>query len=119
MKYSDDANGDALRRMEAQGDDLTCPRNLEFAVVFPSENAATQFADHIRTLGYSAAAELTETVAGFPWDVIVVKHMIPSHEAIGAFEGSLQRVADTYGGHHDGWGCSSSTPDHNSPPTGR
>ena len=41
-------------------------------VVFPNENAATQFADHIRRLGYSASAELTETVDGFPGDVVVV-----------------------------------------------
>jgi regulator of ribonuclease activity B len=108
MKYPDDANGDALRRMEAVGDDLTRPRNVEFTVVFPNENSATQFADHVRTLGYSAAVELTETIEGFPWDVIVVRQMIPSHEAIGACEESLKRVAETYGGHNNGWGCLSS-----------
>lgn len=112
MKYPDDANGDALRRMDALGDDLTRSRNVEFTVVFPNENAATQFADHIRTLGYSASAALTESVEGFPWDVVVVKRMIPSHEEIGAFEDSLKRAADRYGGHNDGWGYLSSTPDH-------
>lgn len=119
MKYPDDANGDALRRMEAQGDDLTRLRDIEFTVAFPNESAATQFADHICTLGCSALAELTETVEGFPWDVIVVKQMIPSHEEIGAFETSLKRMADTYGGHNDGWGCLSSTLDRKSPPTRR
>lgn len=117
MKYPDDANGDALRRMEAQGDDLTRPRNVEFTLVFPNENAAAQFADHIRTLGYSASAELTETMDCFPWDVVVVKHMIPSHEEIGAFEDSLMRMADTFGGHNDGWGCFSSTAEDQPPPS--
>ena len=110
MTYPDDANGDVLRRMEAHGDDLTCPRNIEFTVVFPNENAAKQFADHFSTLGYAATPELTETVENFPWDVVVVKHMVPSHAEIGAFEDSLQRVADTFGGHNDGWGCLSSEP---------
>ena len=110
MKYPDDANGDVLRRMEAHGDDLTCPRNIEFTVVFPNENAAKRFADHFSTLGYAASAELTETVENFPWDVVVIKHMVPSHAEIGAFEDSLQRVADTFGGHSDGWGCLSSGP---------
>ena len=110
MKYPDDANGDALRRMESQGDDLTCPRNVEFTVVFPNENGAKQFANHFSTLGYTASAELTETVENFPWDVVVIKHMVPSHAEIGAFEDSLQRVADTFGGHSDGWGCLSSGP---------
>jgi hypothetical protein len=110
MKYPDDANGDALRRMEEQGDDLSCPRNVEFTVVFPNESAARQFADHFSTLGYAASAELTETVENFPWDVVVVNHMAPSHEKIGAFEDLLEGVAVTFGGHNDGWGCLSSHP---------
>jgi hypothetical protein len=105
MKYPDDANGDALRRMEAEGDDLTRPRNLEFTVVFSNENTAMQFANHFRALGFAVSAELAGTVPDFPWDVVVVKHMVPSHEEIGAFEDSLQKVADAFGGHNDGWGC--------------
>jgi Regulator of ribonuclease activity B len=108
MKYPDDANGGVLRRMEGQGDDLSYPRNIEFTVVFPNEEAAKQFADYFSALGYAASAELTETVKDFPWDVLVVKHMVPSHSDIGAFEDSLQRVADTFGGRNDGWGCLSS-----------
>jgi hypothetical protein len=97
MKYPDAANGYVLRRMEAQGDDLSSPRNVEFTVVFPHENAARQFADHFSTLGYAVSTELTETVENFPWDVVVVKHMTPSHEEIGAFENSLDSVAATLG----------------------
>ena len=114
MKYPHDANGDALRRMEAHGDDLTSSRHVEFTVAFPNENAAKQFADHFSTLGYAASAEPAETVDDFPWDVVVVKHMVPSHAEIGAFEDSLQRVADGLGGHNDGWGCLSSGPISNS-----
>jgi Regulator of ribonuclease activity B len=44
MVYPDDANGDALRRMAAQGDDLTRPRNVDFTVVFVDESSAEQFA---------------------------------------------------------------------------
>jgi hypothetical protein len=105
MKYPDAANGYVLRRMEAQGDDLSSPRNVEFTVVFPHEKAARQFADHFSTLGYAVSTELTETVENFPWDVVVVKHMTPSHEEIGAFENSLDSVAATLGGYGDGWGC--------------
>ena len=109
MKYPADATGDALQRMEAAGDDLTCPRGVEFTVVFPNENAAKQFADHVSALGHTASAELTGTVEDFPWDVIVVKHMVPSHEEIGAVEDSLQQAADIFGGRNDGWGCLSSS----------
>lgn len=105
MKYPNDANGDALRRMEAGGDDLSRPRDIEFTVIFPSENTAKQFVNYIMALGYAASAELSGTVETLPWDVVVVKHMIPSHQEIGAFEDLLQRVAHDFGGQNDGWGC--------------
>ena len=104
MQYPNDPNGDALRRMEAEGDDLTRPRKIEFTVVFPNENAATQFVDHFRALGFAISAERTGTVQDCPWDVIVVRQMVPTHAEIGAFEDSLQRVADNLGGRNDGWG---------------
>jgi hypothetical protein len=44
MIYPNDANGDALRRMEAQGDDLSRPRNIDFSVVFSDKNSADEFA---------------------------------------------------------------------------
>ena len=105
MKYPDDDNGDALRRMEALGDDLSHPHSLEFTVVFSDEASANGFANHFSALGYAASVEFAETVPDFPWDVIVVRNMIPSHEEIGTFEELLQRVADLLGGHNDGWGC--------------
>jgi hypothetical protein len=43
MLFPDDANGDVLRRMEAGGDDLTRPRNIDFAVVFADESSAEKF----------------------------------------------------------------------------
>jgi hypothetical protein len=100
--------------MESEGDDLSRPRDVEFTVVFPNKKVAKQFANHFSALGFATSTEFAETVQGFPWDVIVVKHMVPSHEEIGAFEDSLQRVAEPFGGHNDGWGCFS---EHSSPPS--
>jgi hypothetical protein len=105
MIHPDDDNGDVLRRMEAKGDSLTLPRNLDFTVVFQNEQSAKQFAEHFRKRGYSVSVEFYETSPEFPWDVVVVKYMIPSHQEIADFEKLLQEVADTSGGHNDGWGC--------------
>ncbi len=105
MKYPNDASGDTLRRMQEAGDDLTRSRNVDFTVVFPDEQSAEQFANHFRVLGYEATVELTESNEQFPWDVVVIKHMIPTYEEIGAFEESLQEAAISFGGYNDGWGC--------------
>ena len=105
MIYPNDANGDVLRRMEARGDDLTRPRNIDFTVVFAGASPAEQFAQHFRALGHEVSVRFAETDQNFPWDVLVVQHMAPSYDGICDFEDLLQAVADRWGGHNDGWGC--------------
>src|SRR5436309_14481650 len=78
--YPNDTNGDVLRRMEARGDDLARPRNIDFNVVFASASSAEQFAEHFRALGHEVSVERTETRQDFPWDVLVVQHMAPSYD---------------------------------------
>jgi Regulator of ribonuclease activity B len=98
MIFPNDANGDALGRMEAQGDDLTRPRNVDFNVVFPDAGAAEEFSKHFRALGHEVSVEATETDQDFPWNVVVVKHMMPTYDGIGTFENLLQSVANRWGG---------------------
>jgi len=103
--FPNDANGDALRRMEAEGDDLARPRNIDFDVVFANGRSAEEFAKHFRALGHEVSVEAAETDQDFPWDVTVIKHMAPSYDGVSGFESLLQSVADRWGGHNDGWGC--------------
>lgn len=110
MVYPDDVNGDVLRRMEARGDDLSKPRNIDFSVVFADASSAQQFAEYFQALGHNVSVEHAETRPDFPWDVLVVQHMAPSYDAITDFEDLLQSVADRWGGHNDGWGCFSVSP---------
>jgi hypothetical protein len=77
--FPSDENGDALRRMHEAGDDLTRSRDIDFTVVFPTENVAEEFARHFRKLGYAASVEFAETVKELPWDVVVVSRL--SHGA--------------------------------------
>ena len=102
--FPDDENGDALRNIAAQGKDLTKPRDIDFVVIFAEASSAEQFAGHFRELGYAVSVEETDTKKDFPWDVIVVKHMVPTYEGITDFENELQLVADQWDGHNDGWG---------------
>jgi hypothetical protein len=103
--FPNDENGDVLRRMQQDGDDLTKPRNIDFTVVFPSQRTAEEFANHFRGLGHNVSIEETKCVPELPWDVIVVKYMLPSHHEISQFEGTLDMLASALGGRNDGWGC--------------
>jgi len=91
--------------MAQSGDDLSKARDIEFTVVLPNRAAAQKFGDHFHQLGYAVSAQRTRTVPELPWDVVVVKHMVPTYEGITAFEAELETVASRLGGRSDGWGC--------------
>ena len=105
----DDENGQVLRQMLEDGDDLSIAREIEFFHVFGAQEAAQAFAD--------AAAALPQTQAGAHevdapevddegiWEVCVRRHMEPTHAGITALESQLAQLADGFGGYADGWGC--------------
>src|SRR5215470_16861582 len=55
MIYPEDANGIVLRRIAAQGKDLTKARDIDFTVIFAQGSSAEQFAEHFRELGYAVS----------------------------------------------------------------
>ena len=98
LHFPNDDNGEVLRRMHQSGDDLSKARDIDFTVVLPSKSAAQAFGDHFHNLGYRVSAEDARTVAALPWDVVVIKHMVPTHSGIADFETVLQNVAVPLGG---------------------
>jgi hypothetical protein len=105
MLHPNDDNGDALRRLEAEGDDLSRPRDIDFNVVFPDEIRAKEFAQQFQREGYRTTVRLANVVKTHVWEVVIVKNMIPTHSGITDFERELQRIADTLCGYNGGWGC--------------
>ena len=102
-KFPNDENGDVLRRMESNGDNLDQPRNVDFEHIFGTTESALAFA--------ACALNQTDTVsinwydAEHGWNVRVSRNMVPSHEAITTLEASLYKMAQLYGGKADGLGC--------------
>jgi hypothetical protein len=105
-----EANRDVILRLIADGDDLSKARDIDFTVVFPNGAAAEEFASKLRQEGYAASVDESDTAEGLPWDVVVVKHMLPICEAITEFQLSLQAEALSLGGRNDGWGCFAQKP---------
>ena len=104
-QFPNDENGDALRRMQENGDDLGKPRDIDFTLVFPDQTSAEAFARVVSEMGLNVSTEKTECAPELPWDVTVVKHMMPSHAGISELEETLQLYASKFGGRNDGWGC--------------
>ncbi|MFZ6818494.1 ribonuclease E inhibitor RraB [Undibacterium sp. Ji22W] len=105
FEFPNDENGKVLRQMKRNGDNLSIARNIDFTIVFPDENAAKTFAAHFQELNHEVSIENSNCVAELPWDVLVVKNMVPIHSAITDFENLLQNLAEKHGGRNDGWGC--------------
>lgn len=99
----DDENGQVLKRMLEDGDDLSRERGIEFFHVFADEGRARAFAE--------AACALPDLDVDPPesddegvWQVCAVRVMVPAHAAITALERELGELAETHGGFSDGWG---------------
>lgn len=112
MVHPEDDTGDALRRLEADGDDLSLGRDIDFSIVFADESSAQKFAEHFRDAGFKATVRFAEVEEDHPWDVTVAKYLVPSHKAITDFERELDEVAVPLGGHNDGWGCFAQVAEH-------
>ena len=100
----DDDNGDVLRQMLEDGDDLDRARPIDFFHVFADGDDATAFA--------TAAAALADVTVDAPeeddegvWQVAVTRTMAPNHAAITALELQLTELAEAHRGFADGWGC--------------
>ena len=108
MDFPSDANGDVLRRMAASGDDLTQARIIEFVHVMPREAAARQMAASAQRLGFTVSVDQLDDDDGrmtSDWEVTCSLEMVPSHARITETEMRLGKLAKSFGGYADGWGC--------------
>ena len=105
VAFPDDENGDVLRQMAEQGDDLSIPREIDFSVIFPTEDAALRFAVLLLRNGQKVSFCEYEEDEERPWQVQAHPFMVPSHENISGYESLLANEAEAFGGENDGWGC--------------
>ena len=103
--FPDDDNGHALWQMSEAGDDLSVPREVDFAVLFPSEDDALKFAVHLLRSDQKVSFSTYEESAALPWQVLVHPFMEASYENIAGFEHLLAEAAEDFDGQNDGWGC--------------
>ncbi|MFC5740514.1 ribonuclease E inhibitor RraB [Dyella tabacisoli] len=103
--FPSDENGDVLRQMAEQGDNLSLPREIDFSVIFPSEDAALKFATVLLRNGQKVSFSEYEEHDELPWQVQAHPFMIPTHENISGYEELLAGEAAPFEGRNDGWGC--------------
>lgn len=105
--YPEDENGDVLWKMLQDGDDLSEPREVDFTLIFPTEDVAIAFAVHLLKNDQKVSFSAYEGNEEFPWQVSVHPLMLPTHRNVSGFEGLLSTEAVPFSGRVDGWGCMS------------
>ena len=103
--FPNDENGDVLRRMAADGDNLSKERPIDFSVIFKDEASARRFVEYFARLDCRSVLHPEKVRGGNYFDVTISKVMLPTHVGITSFESELERVAMPLGGQNDGWGC--------------
>jgi len=98
-------NGEVLWQLRTSGDALADPREIDFSVIFPSKDAATDFAAGFGKKHRPEVQRLRkeDQPEGFPWHVLVYLDEVPRHARIKEFEASLKRQAAPLGGRLWGW----------------
>jgi Protein of unknown function (DUF1260). len=105
-RFPNDENGDVLWRIAQRGADLTEEREIDFAVVFPTREAALEFGVFALQTEAKVSFSAYEDEE-FPWQIYVHAVMEPTHSDISEFEAFLGARAEQLGGRSDGWGFGS------------
>ena len=103
--FSRNETGDALWRMQSGGDDLSKPREIDFFVIFPTEQAALQFAILFLRKKYKVSMSPYERGESFSWQIGIHPILIPTYVNVVALEDLLATEAEILDGKNDGWGC--------------
>ena len=94
-------NAEVLEGIASRGADLSIPRLVDFAHLFYSEGEAIQFKEAAERAGYQVSLDDEDSDA---WDVVASLTITPTVEAITRIEMELDALAQSLGGHSDGWG---------------
>ena len=72
--------------MASDGDKLDTPREIDFSVVFPSEESAIEFAVHLLRNEQKVSFSAYDGKSWFPWQVQVHPVMPARHKNITGFK---------------------------------
>ena len=100
-EFPDDADGDALWKMHASGDNLNAEREIDFWSVFTEEQNAIDFA----VAGLRRGWKISFSELEDEWQVGSHLIMVPTYDSITQFQDELGAAIAPFHGVVDGWGC--------------
>lgn len=105
IKFPTDPNGNMLWHMEMEGDNLDKAREIQFSVIFPSQEKALKFGGVLlannQKLSFCPYLQNPE----HPWEITAYPEMPASYDNIRSYQQLLEVHARKYDGVYDGWYC--------------
>ena len=102
IEFPLDADGDALRRIQTAGSDMSRPMLIDFSVAVPSEAAADNCVGRLLSRDFVSSKSHDSTEDA--WTVLVSVDMVPDYQEITFFQQVLDRDLSQFGAATDGWG---------------
>lgn len=111
-EYPDDVDGEVLKIIADDGNDMSKPMEVDFHVAAPTEEVAEKIAEAAEKLGYetfidfddgSDDEDLDEEITE-PWTCTCQKNLILTYDSVMAAQSELDAIARPIGGYADGWG---------------
>ncbi len=103
--FPNDKTGDALWAMQQAGDDLEQPREIEFSVLFPSQDLALKFGQLLLENNQKLSFTPFQDNEEYPWEITAYPEMPLSYENICAYQELLETSSEPLNGKFDGFYC--------------
>lgn len=103
--FPKDNIGDALWTMLEAGDDLTISREIEFSMLFPSQELALKFGQILLENNQKLSFCPFLADEQYPWEITAYPEIVANHENILAYQELLIASAEPLQGKFDGWYC--------------
>lgn len=97
----DAADKAAIAQLKAQGSDITKPTDVFFYLYFPSKVTAEALRAEFSDRGFSV--DIHQPAGYEVWVLAANKTMVPDETTIISLSHDFTALAETQGGHYDGW----------------
>ena len=104
-EFPEDDIGNALWQMKQQGMDLSAETEVEFSVIFSSQEQALKFGHLLLENGQKLSFCTFESNPDFPWEITAYPFMPLSYDNIVAYQALMEEHCPAFGGKFDGWYC--------------
>lgn len=106
IRLPNDATGNTLRSLVADGSSLDRPMRMDFDIVAPTEQACARIVQDLELDGFEVTGrpQRYEESDRHEYTATVTTTIVPSYETVTATEAKVDNIARRYGGAGDGFG---------------